>query len=111
MRSLLPSALSRHAATPRCTKPVPLGGWPSSYAFGSNDHRSAPVSASSATTRLYGVVKYSTLSIINGVAWKLPGRVPNRASAFSRGDHSHAIARRDTVVAFTSVSVEYFIPP
>ena len=68
MRSLLPFAASRQAATPRCTKPVPLGGWPSSYAFGSNAQSSAPVSAFSATTRLYGVLRYSTLSIISGVA-------------------------------------------
>ena len=30
MRSLLPSALSRHAATPRWTNPVPFGTWPAS---------------------------------------------------------------------------------
>ncbi len=68
MRSLLPSAPSRQEATPRCTKPVPFGGWPSSYAFGSNDHSSAPVSGFNATTRLYGVLTYITLSITSGVA-------------------------------------------
>ena len=67
IRSLLPAAPSRQAATPRCTNPVPFGGCPSSYAFGSKDQSSAPVSAFSATTRLYGVLKYSTLSIIKGV--------------------------------------------
>ena len=79
--------------------------------MGSKAHSSAPVSAFSAMTRLYGVLKYSTLSIINGVAWKLPGRVPNWLSAFSRGDHSQATPSCDTVDALMSVSGENFIPP
>jgi hypothetical protein len=43
---------SVHAATPRCTKPVPLDGWPARVAPGSWLHSSRPVAASSATTRL-----------------------------------------------------------
>jgi hypothetical protein len=35
--------------------------------LGSNAQRSFPVSASRATTRLYGVLTYSTPSIISGV--------------------------------------------
>ena len=57
IRSLFPAALSRQAATPRWTNPVPFGGCPSSYAFGSNDQISRPVSALRATTRLYGVLR------------------------------------------------------
>src|SRR3954463_6776892 len=111
IRSALLLALSRHAATPRCTNPVPFGGWPSSYAFGSNDHRSPPVSALSASPRLYGVLKKRTPPIMIGVAWKLPGRVPNSASAFSPDDHCHATASLDTFDRLMSASGEYFVPP
>src|SRR6516225_4643271 len=96
---------------PRCTKPVPFGGWPSSYGFGSNDQISRPVSAFSATTLLYGVVKYSVSSIISGVASNTPGRVPKRSNAFSPVFHSHATVKRDTFDRLMSVSGEYFDPP
>jgi hypothetical protein len=75
-------------------------------AFGSKAHSCLPVSASSATTRLYIVLTYSTSSIINGVFWKFPGLVPNEATASSEGFHSHAIASRETVSRFTSASGE-----
>ena len=42
---------------------------------------------------------YSTLSIISGVFWKLPGRVPNSSSGASSGRHSQAVTRLDDVGA------------
>ena len=66
-------------------------------------------SAASGIRRGFGSVRVQ--AAINGVAWKLPGRVPNWLSAFSRGDHSQATPSRDTVEALMSVSGEYFIPP
>ena len=41
-----------HTATPRCTKPVPLGGWPHSTVRGSKSQMVSPVLPSSAITRL-----------------------------------------------------------
>jgi len=69
------------------------------------------VSAFSATTRLYGVLRYSTLSIMSGVTSNAPGRVPNSGSAFSRVVHSHAGASCATLSRVMSASAEYFVPP
>jgi hypothetical protein len=55
---------------------------------------------------LYGVLRYSTLSIISGVFSKVPGRVPNSGSASSFGFHSQAIWRRPTFARSMSVSGE-----
>ena len=69
------------------------------------------MSAFSATTRLYGVLKNSALSIISGVVWNAPGRVLNRSIAFSPVAHSQATASCDTFDRLTSASMEYFVPP
>ena len=60
---------------------------------------------------LYGVVTYSTPSIISGVASKKPGVVPNSSSGVSQCFHSQATCSRWTFWGVISVSVEYFDPP
>jgi len=70
-----------------------------------------PVSASSATTRLYCVDTYKTLSIISGVFWKLPGRVPYSSSGLSSGRHSQATASLVTFDWLMSASGEDLAPP
>src|SRR6185436_12700486 len=102
---------SDHVATPRCTNPVPFGGWPARYALGSYDQNSAPVFASSATTRLYDVLRNSVSPIINGVAWKFPGRVRVSACGVSPVAHSHARVSWATFPRWMSASVEYFDAP
>src|SRR5262249_15277939 len=93
---------SVHVATPRCTKPVPFGGWPATYAFGSYDHSSVPLFASSANTRLYDVLRKSVSPTMSGVAWKLPGRVRYVAFGVSPVAHSHAGASLATLARLMS---------
>jgi len=57
---------SRHSATPRFSSPSEYGAWRST--LGSKDHFAAPVSGSSATTRLNGVLRYIVPSATMGVA-------------------------------------------
>src|SRR5207253_6806174 len=64
------------------------------------------VSASSATTRVYFVLMYTTLSIMMGVPEKLFGIAPV-AVGFSLGSHSQATCRRPTLVRLISSSGEY----
>ena len=59
---------------------------------------------------LYGVVTYSTPSIIRGVLSKNPGVVPNSASGVSQCFHCQATASRCTLPALMSVSDENFVP-
>src|SRR4051794_1279068 len=102
---------SVHVATPRCTKPVPFGGCPAVYALGSYDQSSRPVLASSATTRLYDVLRNSVSPIISGVAWKFPGRVLGDVFAVSPVAHSHAFTSWETLPRLMSASVEYLLAP
>ena len=105
----VPPPSAGQTATPRCLKPP--GGLPSGpvrHASGSNAQSSAPVSASSATTRVYIVETYTTLSIIRGITSKLPGRVWNSWFGSSFGSHVQAISSRSTFEASTSASGEYF---
>ena len=101
--------LAGHTATPRCLKPP--GGPPSGpvrHASGSNAQSCSPVSASSATTRVYMVETYTTLSIISGMTSKLPGRVRNSWFGSSFGSHVQATSSRSTFEASMSASGEYF---
>jgi len=100
---------SRHAATPRCTNPVPFGGCPARYACGSYAHSSRPVFASRAITRLYDVLRNSVSPIMSGVAWKFPGRARGSVFAVSPVAHSHAGASFATFPRLMSVSVENFV--
>src|SRR5262245_37406778 len=102
---------SVHVATPRWTNPVPFGGCPAVYAFGSYDHSSVPVFASSATTRLYDVLRKSVSPTISGVAWKFPGRVRYSAFGVSPVAHSHARVSDVTLPRLMSASVEYLVAP
>src|SRR3954468_18647288 len=108
MRRDLPSL---HIATPRWTKPVPLGGCPASYACGSYAHSSRPVLPSSATTRLYDVLRNSVSPIANGVAWKLPGLVRRSALGVSPVAHPHAGASCVTFSRLIVVSDENLVAP
>src|SRR5215467_5051615 len=103
IRRCLPSV---HVATPRCTKPVPFDGWPAAYGLGSYSQSSLPVDASRATTRLYDVLRKSVSPSMSGVAWKFPGRVRDSGFAVSPVAHSHAFARRATLLRSMSVSLE-----
>src|SRR2546428_13938821 len=85
----------RQTATPRCFIPT-LSSSPFQVS-GSNDHSSFPVSASSATARLYAVLTYRTLSIISGVFSNAPGRLPYSALGIYPGLHSHARSKRLTL--------------
>ena len=80
-----------------------------SYAFGSNAHSSAPVSASSAATRLYAVDMYSTLSIMIGVACNELGRAPSSGIGISFGSHCQTISSWSTFAAVISSAVEYLV--
>src|SRR3989442_10130645 len=97
----------RQTATPRCFMPV-LSSSPFQVS-GSNDHSSFPVSASSATARLYAVLRYSTLSIMTGVFSNGPGREPYSDLGTSAVLHSHARSSRLTLAGVMSGSVEYFM--
>ena len=104
------SSPSPWTATPRCLKPpggAPLA--PPSYARGSNAQSSVPVPASRATTRVYIVETYRVLSIISGVTWKLPGRVPYSWSGSSPGSHSQAISSWSTFSSVTCAAVENLV--
>ena len=59
---------------------------------------------------LYGVVTYSTPSIISGVLSKNPGIVSYSSSGVSQCFHCQATCSRWTFVALMSVSGEYFVP-
>ena len=52
------------------------------------------------------MLTYNTLSSMSGVFWKLPGCAPNSGTAFSPGDHSHAIVSCETFAGVMSVSGE-----
>src|SRR5579862_3998909 len=106
-----PVALSFQTATPRCTKPVPLGGCPSSKARGSYFHFSAPVAASTATTRLYGVEKYNVSPIISGVVSNCPGNTPRSFMGASPLFHCHASFRPFTLEVLINASGEYLLLP
>src|SRR5436190_103059 len=101
-----PPRPSRQNAVPRSFHPLPDRSGPSSSALPSNRHFSLPVSASTAATLLYGVVTYSTPSIMSGVLSKKPG-----AGGVSQCFHSQATCSRCTFCGPISVSGEYFVPP
>jgi len=106
---------SLHVATPRCTNPVPFDGCPASYACGSYDQSSRPLAASSATTRLNGVLRKSVSPIASGVTWNWPGRAasvaPFAAIGCSPVFHVQATAKRPTFERSIVVSGEYLSPP
>lgn len=108
MRSLPPS---RQKAVPRSFHPLLDNTCPSLYPSPSNRHSSLPVSASTAAMLLYGVVTYSTPSIIRGVFSKKPGAVPYSGSGASQCFHCHAICSRWIFPLLTSVSGEYLLLP
>ena len=108
MRRSLPSV---HMATPRWTKPVPLGGWPASYACGSYSQSSVPVWASSATTRLYDVLRYIVSLTTSGVTWNVPGRTPLSRIGVSPVAHSHAGTSWLTFSRVILAAAEYFVAP
>src|SRR5438093_10491245 len=87
MRSLLPS---RQNAVPRSFQPLPDRTCPNLYASPSNRHNSLPVVASTAAMLLYGVVTYSTPSLISGVASQKPGTVPYSDNGVSQCFHCQA---------------------
>ena len=60
---------------------------------------------------LYGVVTYSTPSIMSGVLSKKPGAVLYSSSGVSQCFHCQATCSRCTFPALMSVSAEYFVPP
>src|SRR5437899_1781427 len=107
MRRLSPS---RQNAVPRSFQPLPESTWPNWYASPSKRHNSLPVSASSAAMLLYGVVTYSTPSIIRGVLSKKPGIVPYSGRGVSQCFHCQAICSPCTLAFVMSVSGENFVP-
>src|SRR6266849_10901627 len=108
MRSFPPS---RQNAGPRSFHPLADKTCPSLYASPSNRHNSLPVSASSAAMLLYGVVTYSTPSIMRGVPSKKPGVVPYSSSRVSQCFHCQATSSRAMFWAEMSASGEYLVPP
>src|SRR5579871_66547 len=108
MRILFPS---RQNAGPRSFHPLPDKTCPSLYPSPSKRHSSLPLSASIAAMLLYGVVTYSTPSIINGVASKKPGVVPYSLSGVSQCCHCQATCNRCTFCGLMPVSAEYRVFP
>ena len=111
LRKIRIRAPSRQTAVPRSFHPLADKSWPSSYAWPSNRHRSEPVSASTAAMLLYGVVAYSTPSIISGVVSLNPGTVSYCFSGVSQCFHCQAMRSRCTFSGPMSVNGEYFVPP